>query len=118
MAYKRLAELKKLQESGWSKDRLSKNIGISDSTLIKVLDCKEVSRRTEMTIDYFLDNLNDPEVTVNKLIEYKQSSKTSIEKLSESIGVSPKTIFNVINLQPVSDGTIKLIENFLKKVCV
>lgn len=118
MAYKRLPELKQLQKSGWSKDRLSNAIGISDTTLNKILDGAKISKRTEMSIDYFLDNQERPDLTVETLIEYKNNNKMSIEKLSEAIGVSPKTICNTIKFRPVSDSTLKLINNFLKKVCV
>lgn len=116
MAYKRLSELKELQNSGWSKDRLSKKIGISSTTLNKVLEGKQIFKRTEITIDYFLDNPEYPDLTIESLIEYKNNSQKSVREISESIGVSFKTIYDVINFKPVSDTTLKLINNFLEKV--
>ena len=116
MAYKRLSELKELQRNGWSKDRLSKKIGISSTTLNKVLEGKPIFKRTEITIDYFLDNPEKPDLTIESLIEYKNNSKKTLKELSESIGVSFKTICNTLKFKPVSDTTLKLINNFLEKV--
>jgi hypothetical protein len=114
--YKRIQELKDLQRSGMSDYKISAKIGISNITFDNVINGKNIYKRTEKAIDYFLDNQDRSNKIIQSLIYYKKDSKISIIDLAKQVGISEKTICNTMKFRPVSDSTLKLIENFLTKI--
>lgn len=116
--YTRLEELKKYQtENNIGNLPLANRIEIHPLTLKRVMNGEEISKRTQLIIDSFLNNPGEY-LDIGKLLSHKKDNKISYLKLSQEIGISNKTLFNAIKEpKSISEPTRKLISNFLKKVC-
>ena len=121
--YARIDELNAYQtKNNITDSELAERIGIDILTLKKVkANQQRIFKSTEAMVNGFLDNpqyIDLEKESISELLLYKTENHKSWSEISETIGLSGKTLYNAVkNPHAVSSGTRKLILNFLKKVC-